>query len=322
MASSTGTADTASTATAGCRTGLPGFAAGAAAEPAGAYVAAVAAVAAVATVAGRRVWRKLELKGGIGAGGAVIASGTGVRSGTAIAAVTAETAITAGTAPTAGTVCAIAAGTAVTAVTAGTVGTADSGTCGGGTTIATAAAAIPAPADASVSTCHTAVTARAGDRVAAVATVARIVYCKDGQRTGAHEHTAFTFLGFTFRARGARRKDGTGFTSFLPAVSTDALKRMGAEVRSWRLHRRTGHTLAELAAEINPIIRGWMQYYGTFYRSALHGLLSRINGYLLRWIRRKYERLRAFTKAKASWRRVTIACPVLFAHWSWCRSAW
>ena len=97
---------------------------------------------------------------------------------------------------------------------------------------------------------------------------------------------------------------------------------MGAVVRSWRLHRRTGHNLAGLAAVINPIIRGWQQYYGTFYRSALYGLFSRINAYLLRWIRRKYERLRAFTTAKASWRRVTTACPGLFAHWSWCRSAW
>ena len=126
----------------------------------------------------------------------------------------------------------------------------------------------------------------------------------------------------TFRARGARRKDGTGFTSFLPAVSKDALTRMGAVVRSWRLHRRTGHTLTGLAAAINPIIRGWQQYYGAFYRSALHGLLSRINAYLLRWIRRKYERLRPFTKAKACWQRITVRCPLLFAHWRWTRSAW
>lgn len=166
-----------------------------------------------------------------------------------------------------------------------------------------------------------------GDRMGQVGlqlhpTKTKIVYCKGGTRTAAHEHTAFTFLGFTFRARGARRKDGTGFTSFLPAVSTEALTRMGEVVRSWRLHRRTGHSLAQLAAVINPIIRGWLQYYGAFYRSALYGLLSRINAYLLRWIRRKYARLRAFTKAKASWRRVTIACPALFAHWSWCSSAW
>ena len=166
-----------------------------------------------------------------------------------------------------------------------------------------------------------------GDRMTEVGlalhpTKTRIVYCQDGQRRGAHEHTSFTFLGFTFRARGARRKDGTGFTSFLPAVSKDALTRMGAVVRSWRLHRRTGHTLTGLAAAINPIISGWQQYHGAFYRSALHGLLSRINAYLLRWIRRKYERLRPFTKAKACWQRITVRCPRLFAHWRWTRSAW
>ncbi len=112
------------------------------------------------------------------------------------------------------------------------------------------------------------------------------------------------------------------FTSFMPAVSKEALKKMSATVRSWRLHRRTGHALTDLAAAVNPIIRGWMQYYGTFYRSALYGLFSRINAYLLRWIRRKYERLRPFTKAKACWKRVIARAPLLFAHWSWCHSAW
>jgi hypothetical protein len=83
----------------------------------------------------------------------------------------------------------------------------------------------------------------------------RIVYCADGKRRGSYEHTAFTFLGYTFRARGARRKDGARFTAFMPAISKDALKKISAEVRSWRLDHRTGHTEAELARKINPIIR-------------------------------------------------------------------
>ena len=84
----------------------------------------------------------------------------------------------------------------------------------------------------------------------------RIVYCQDGGRRGSHEHTSFTFLGFTFRARAARGKNGVKFTSFLPAVSKDALAKMSAEVRSWRLHRRTWHTMGSLAREINPAVRG------------------------------------------------------------------
>ena len=66
-------------------------------------------------------------------------------------------------------------------------------------------------------------------------------HCKDGNRRGSHEHVSFTFLGFTFRARAARGKNGKKFTSFLPAVSKDALSKdalskMSAEVRSLRHH--------------------------------------------------------------------------------------
>jgi RNA-directed DNA polymerase len=88
-------------------------------------------------------------------------------------------------------------------------------------------------------------------------------------------------------------------------------------VRSWRLHLRTSHTFAELARTINPIVRGWMQYYGAFYRSAMYQLLSRINAYLVRWIRKKYKRLRARKKAMVCWRGITERYPRMFAHWKW-----
>lgn len=145
----------------------------------------------------------------------------------------------------------------------------------------------------------------------------RIVYCKDGKRRGSHEYTSFTFLGFTFRQRKARTKHGKSFSAFLPAISKDALKKISAEVRSWRLHTRTGHTFGNLARRINPIVRGWMQYYGEFYRSALYQLLSRINAYLVRWIRKKYKRLRAEKKAIECWRGITDRYPRMFAHWRW-----
>ena len=145
----------------------------------------------------------------------------------------------------------------------------------------------------------------------------RIVYCKDGTRRGSYEHTSFTFLGFTFRARSARSRNGANFTGFLPAISKDAFKKIGGEVRRWRIHHRTGHTMGELARRINPIVRGWMQYYGAYYRSALHPLLQRINTYLMRWIRKKYKRLKAYRKAQGAWQRITKQYPRLFAHWAW-----
>ncbi|MFF4139470.1 group II intron maturase-specific domain-containing protein [Streptomyces mirabilis] len=89
-----------------------------------------------------------------------------------------------------------------------------------------------------------------------------------------------------------RDKNGRIRWSFRPAVSRDALKGLGEEVRSWRLHRRVNLTVEELAQRINPIVAGWMQYYGRFYRSALYPLLMRINAYLVRWLRNKYRRFR------------------------------
>ncbi|WP_460751983.1 group II intron reverse transcriptase/maturase [Myceligenerans cantabricum] len=100
----------------------------------------------------------------------------------------------------------------------------------------------------------------------------RIVYCRDGRRRGEHETTSFTFLGYTFRARAARDRQGNVFTSFLPAISKDALKRLSRTVRQWRLHRRTGLSFTDIAKTINPIVSGWMRYYGAFYPSALYTL--------------------------------------------------
>ena len=111
----------------------------------------------------------------------------------------------------------------------------------------------------------------------------RIVYCKDSTRRGSHEHTSFDFLGYTFRPRLSRNKAGGQFVNFLPAVSDDARKRMRREVRRWRLHLRPDKTLTDLARIFNPIIQGWINYYGRFYRSVLIKVLRRINAYLVRW---------------------------------------
>ncbi len=149
----------------------------------------------------------------------------------------------------------------------------------------------------------------------------RIVYCQDGRRRASYEHTEFTFLGFTFRQRRSRSKDGKQFNSFNPAISKPALKKISAEVRSWRLHNRTGRDFVDVARDINPIVRGWMNYYGTFNRSAMYPLLQRINAYLIRWIRNKYKRLRAKTKAFRCWRGIVQRYPRMFAHWAWTASA-
>jgi RNA-directed DNA polymerase len=144
----------------------------------------------------------------------------------------------------------------------------------------------------------------------------RIVYCKDSTRRGSYEHESFDFLGYRFRPRLSRSKSGGRFVNFLPAISDDARKRVGREIRRWQLHRWSGKTLTDLARSINVIVQGWINYYGRFYRSQLVRLLKRINEYLVRWARWKYKRLR---RSPARARRFLAAVyrrqPDLFAHW-------
>jgi RNA-directed DNA polymerase len=144
----------------------------------------------------------------------------------------------------------------------------------------------------------------------------RIVYCKDGKRCGSYEHTSFTFLGYGFRVRKVRTKMGKYFFSFNPAISDEAAKRIRGQIRSWRLHRRSGMTLEQLAREINPVVRGWMNYYGRFYPSALVFSLNRINDYLVRWLVQKYKRFRRrWMRARDALGSHARLYPGLFAHW-------
>jgi RNA-directed DNA polymerase len=148
----------------------------------------------------------------------------------------------------------------------------------------------------------------------------RIVYCKDGKRRGQAEHTSFTFLGYQFRARQARSRDGDFFSRFLPAASPVALKAKSAELRAMRIHRRTTLSLQDLAGWLNPIVAGWMNFYGRFHRSAMEPLLARVNTYVRRWAGNKYRKLRSYHAVRAWWARLIDREPRLFAQWRWVRS--
>ena len=123
------------------------------------------------------------------------------------------------------------------------------------------------------------------------------------------------------RAREAvNGKSGERFTGFLPAISPEALKAKSAELRKLRIHRRTDLSLDDLAGWLNPIVAGWMNYYGRFYRSALHPLLRRVSFYLRRWAGNKYKRLRTHKRFQRWWAGLQHREPGLFAQWRWVRS--
>jgi group II intron reverse transcriptase/maturase len=149
------------------------------------------------------------------------------------------------------------------------------------------------------------------------ATKTRIVYCKDGRRRREYERTSFDFLGFTFQARLARSRRGEGFVGFLPAISRKAAMAIRQQIREWRLLSRTHQHLADLARLTDATVRGWMNYYGQFYRSECQKILHHLNRVLVAWAHRKFKALRRQRPAAARcWlHRVALGNPNALALW-------
>lgn len=145
----------------------------------------------------------------------------------------------------------------------------------------------------------------------------KVVYCKDSNRRGNHCCTEFTFLGYTFRGRKTRSPKGRRFQSFSPAISKEALKKVVREIRRFKFQMWSSHGIEDIANELNPKLRGWINYYGKFRRSALRPCFHRLNVRLLKWVRFKYKKYRYKIKCAKFWlKNVFRSNPRLFAHWS------
>jgi RNA-directed DNA polymerase len=124
-------------------------------------------------------------------------------------------------------------------------------------------------------------------------TKTKIIYCKDQNRTGKYPNISFKFLGYEFRCRSAENSQRKQiFASFLPAVGKDTRVAMNAKIRKMNVRNRTDLELTEIAKWCNPILEGWINYYGKFYKSALMPVLKHFNETLVRWVLRKYKNLR------------------------------
>jgi len=145
----------------------------------------------------------------------------------------------------------------------------------------------------------------------------KLVYCKDSNRRDDHPEVTCDFLGYTFKPRQAQngRKDGS-FTNWLPAVSTKAMKSMNEKMHEWNVWRKAGITLQEIAEKINPVLNGWINYYGKFYKTKLRNFMRIVNVKLANWASRKYKRLRVSFKRAIEWlNSIYKRRPYLFAHW-------
>lgn len=146
----------------------------------------------------------------------------------------------------------------------------------------------------------------------------KIVYCKDGSRKGKYSNTQFDFLGYTFRPRLVKNsKRNSIFVSFTPAVSKTALKEMRSKIRSSNMRNRTDLSLQRLAKWFNPILRGWLEYYGRYQPSAMYPVLRHFNKSLVAWAMRKFKRLKGHKKRTTRFfEKIIERDPTLFAHWN------
>ena len=144
----------------------------------------------------------------------------------------------------------------------------------------------------------------------------KVVYCKDDDRVRGAGNEKFDFLGYRFQARRSKNRYGKFFVNFLPAISDKAAKAIRDELRSWKLHLRSDKSLDDLSRIFNPTVRGWVQYYGRYYRSMLYPVFRQLDRSLVRWACRKYKKLRRRHRRATHWlRRISRRNPGLFAHW-------
>jgi RNA-directed DNA polymerase len=145
----------------------------------------------------------------------------------------------------------------------------------------------------------------------------QIVYCKDGQRKGKYPNTKFDFLGYTFRRRIVKNNQRNSvFVNFTPAVSVSALKSMRQKLRELNFRNRTDLSLRDISRMYDPILRGWVAYYGKFYPSALYPLFRHFNKTLVAWAMKKYRRLKGHKiRASLFLEKIAKERAHLFVHW-------
>src|SRR5437773_9144492 len=119
----------------------------------------------------------------------------------------------------------------------------------------------------------------------------KIVYCKNYQRTGTHEHESFTFLSYDFQPR--RKRDSFGrnktYIVFAGAISKKAKLSIREKIRAILIPRWSEQTLEKFAEILNPKLRGWINYYTTMYKHETLQLFFYVNEKIKKWIMNKYK---------------------------------
>jgi RNA-directed DNA polymerase len=147
----------------------------------------------------------------------------------------------------------------------------------------------------------------------------KIVYCKDSNRNDVYNNQSFDFLGYTFRPRSSRCRNGQFFVSFSPAVSQKSLKAMRSRIKLHPVIKGCySESIEKCARILNPIIQGWINYYGRFRKSSLSSIFRYINDKLTRWVMRKFKSLQRRIARAGNWlKNLYLQNNDLFAHWKY-----
>lgn len=145
----------------------------------------------------------------------------------------------------------------------------------------------------------------------------KIVYCKSYRHRGNFSNVSFDFLGYTFKPRVARRDGGNDvFLGFTPAISQRSMKAINVKIKNWQLQRRVDKSLEDLGNMFNPVIRGWLNYYGQYNKTVLKTVFWRLDDRLVRLAMKKYKNLRGHKTRAHHWiRQHAKENPRVCAHW-------
>jgi group II intron reverse transcriptase/maturase len=145
----------------------------------------------------------------------------------------------------------------------------------------------------------------------------KIIYCKDKDRTENYPYTEFDFLGYTFKRVFIKDRLGRLQFNFLASVSRKSAKAFRDKLKALSIHRRTGCKIEMLAELLNPMIRGWLNYFGRFNFSAVRYTMDWVNRRLIKWAMCKYKRFKRHQHRTGEWlRKLAKREPSMFLHWS------
>lgn len=146
----------------------------------------------------------------------------------------------------------------------------------------------------------------------------KIVFCKGYERNTDYENVKFNFLGYRFQPRITETKEGKHIVNFDLAISREAKNKIVEELRRMRFHRMSTSTIEDVAALLNPKLRGWILYYGKYRKYEMRYIFTRLSERLVRWLTNRYKQLKGSIKRGYEWlRKIYKSKPRLFVHWQY-----